>query len=280
MPWFNMEKDETRKNTAQDSQWIRCKSCHAMIYKPLWIENLHVCPECDFHGKLTAQERIAFTLDSGSFKELGANIAPDDPLQFNCGYGSYADKVQSTRKQTALNEAVVTGTGAIEGRPVVIAVMDFRFFGGSLGSATGEKILEAATYAYDHDLPYIVISASGGARMEEGILSLMQMAKTCAGIARLNEKGLPYISILTDPTYGGVTASYSTVGDVNLAEPHARIGFAGRRVIETTINEKLPDDFQQSEYLMEHGFVDKIVRRTEMKSTLALILSYCMAARA
>jgi len=276
MSWFVMETDEhAAKSPLTEEMWIRCKSCKAMVYRPTWVENLHVCPECDFHGKLTAQERIDFTLDAGSYQELGASIAPADPLGFACGYGNYKDKVQSTTKKTALNEAVVTGTGTIEGLPVVIAVMDFRFFGGSLGSGTGEKILEASSHAYDHARPFIMVSASGGARMEEGILSLMQMAKTCAGVARLNEKGIPYISILTDPTYGGVTASYSMVGDINLAEPHARIGFAGRRVIETTIKEKLPDDFQQSEYLMTHGFIDKIVRRTEMKSTLALLLSYC-----
>lgn len=276
MSWFVMEKDENAAKSPQsDEMWIRCKSCNAMIYRQTWIENLHVCPECDFHGKLTAYERIAFTLDEGSFVELGASIAPADPLGFVCGYGNYKDKVASTTEKTDLNEAVVTGSGTIEGRPVVIAVMDFRFFGGSLGSGTGEKILAAANAAYEREQPFIMVSASGGARMEEGILSLMQMAKTCAGVARLNEKGIPYISILTDPTYGGVSASYSMVGDINLAEPHARIGFAGRRVIETTIKEKLPDDFQQSEYLMNHGFMDKIVRRTEMKSTLALLLSYC-----
>ena len=279
MSWFVMKQEETRKTPKQETMWIRCKACNAMIYKGRWVENLHVCPECDFHGKLTAQERIAFTVDEGSFQEFGADIAPADPLGFACGYGNYSDKVQSTRKQTALNEAVVTGKGTIQGIPVVLAVMDFRFFGGSLGSGTGEKILEAANYCYDNGLPYIVVSASGGARMEEGILSLMQMAKTCAGIARLNEKGIPYISILTDPTYGGVTASYSMVGDIHLAEPHARIGFAGRRVIEQTIRQKLPDDFQKSEYLLEHGFIDKIVRRTEMRATLAQILGYCQTGR-
>ncbi|MCK5145244.1 acetyl-CoA carboxylase carboxyltransferase subunit beta [bacterium] len=279
MPWFEMERVDVKTKPPKDAMWIKCKSCKAMIFKSVWIENLHVCPECDFHGKLTARERIDFTLDEGSFKELNESIAPADPLKFECGYGSYAEKIKATNLKTALKEAVITGTGTIQGINVVIAVMDFRFFGGSLGSATGEKILLAADYALKHSMPYIVVSSSGGARMEEGILSLMQMAKTCAGIARLNVKGIPYISILTDPTYGGVTASYSTVGDVNLAEPHARIGFAGRRVIEQTINEKLPDDFQQSEYLMEHGFIDKIVRRTEMKDTLAQILSYCQPAK-
>jgi len=275
MAWFDLEKDESRKTISQDNTWIRCKSCKAMIYKPVWIANLHVCPECDFHGKLTARERLQFTLDTDSFKEFNDSIVPADPLKFNCGYGSYQEKIKTTTKKSGINEAVITGSGTIEGIPVIIAVMDFRFFGGSLGSATGEKILEAANKALKQRKPYIVVSASGGARMEEGILSLMQMAKTCAGIARLNTQGIPYISILTDPTYGGVTASFSTVGDINLAEPHARIGFAGRRVIETTINEKLPDNFQQSEYLMEHGFIDKIVNRAEMKSTLASLLSYC-----
>jgi acetyl-CoA carboxylase carboxyl transferase subunit beta len=226
------------------------------------------------HGKITAFERIEMVLDAGTFKELNKKIRPGDPLRFVDGKGPYSDKVDKARKQTGLNEAVVTGTGKIDGKPVVVAVMDFRFLGGSLGSGTGEKILLASNYAYDHRLPYIIFSASGGARMHEGILSLMQMAKTCAGIARLNERRLPFISVLTDPTTGGVSASYAMVGDVNISEPGALIGFAGRRVIEQTIKQKLPDTFQTSEFLLEHGFLDMIVSRSEMKHTLSSLLSF------
>lgn len=272
MGWFS--KSESRKTTVSQDLWVQCSSCKARIYKDDWHLNLSVCPRCNFHDKLTAYERIGATLDSGSFKEMFETIRPSDPLKFICGYGSYAEKVKKTRESTSLNESVVSGVGKIDGMPVSVSVMDFRFFGGSLGSGTGEKILRGANYAYEHKIPYLVFSASGGARMEEGILSLMQMAKTCAGVARLEERKLPYISVMTDPTFGGVSASFATVGDVNLAEPGARIGFAGRRVIETTIKQKLPDDFQTAEYLVEHGFVDSIVQRKDMKKTLALILSY------
>ena len=275
MPWFSKSKQEkARKKTQREDIWIRCKACNAVIYKQDWLHNMNVCSKCDFHGNLTAYERIGTVVDAGTFEELGADIAPSDPLAFECGYGSYQSKVLDTQKSTSLNESVVTGFGRLNDLAIVIAAMDFRFFGGSLGSGTGQKILAAANHAYEKKLPYIVFSASGGARMEEGILSLMQMAKTCAGIARLHEKRLPYISVLTDPTYGGVTASFSMVGDVHLAEPGARIGFAGRRVIEQTIKQKLPDDFQTAEYLLDHGFIDRIVHRHEMKRTLSRILSY------
>jgi acetyl-CoA carboxylase carboxyl transferase subunit beta len=213
-------------------------------------------------------------MDSGTFREINSEISPSDPLEFIDSKGSYKDKVAESTQKTGLNESVVTGYGKISGRMAVVAVMDFRFLGGSLGSATGEKILQACNYAYDKRLPCIIFSASGGARMHEGILSLMQMAKTCAGIARLDERKLPYISVLTDPTTGGVSASFAMVGDVNIAEPGALVGFAGRRVIEGTIKQKLPDNFQTSEYLLEHGFIDSIVHRREMKDVLGKILSF------
>jgi acetyl-CoA carboxylase carboxyl transferase subunit beta len=213
-------------------------------------------------------------IDENTFEELFTNIIPEDSLKFNDLKGSYKDKFEEAIKKVGISEAVVTGHGKMNGIHVVIAVMDFRFLGGSLGSATGEKILLASNYAYDHNLPYIIISASGGARMQEGALSLMQMAKTCAGIARLNRKNIPYISVLTNPTTGGVSASYAMMGDVNVSEPGALIGFAGRRVIEQTIGEKLPDYFQTAEYLVEHGFVDVIVNRKDMKTYLSNILSF------
>lgn len=275
MPWFIKTRSEREaKKKLKDDIWVICKSCKAHVFKQDFINNLNVCPKCNWHGKITAYERIGITLDSGTFKEINETIRPSDPLSFVDAKGPYTEKVESSRKKTGLNESVVTGTGKINGFSVVLAVMDFRFLGGSLGSGTGEKILQAANYAYDHKIPYILFSASGGARMHEGILSLMQMAKTCAGIARLNEKKIPYISVLTDPTTGGVSASYAMVGDINIAEPGALIGFAGRRVIEQTIKQKLPDTFQTAEFVEEHGFLDKIVHRKDLKETLHKILSY------
>lgn len=275
MGWFHKSavKRDTKK-VSSDDIWIRCQGCHAHVYKQDYCNNFHVCPKCNWHGKLTAKERIAITLDAETWKEMDRSVAPSDPLRFVDGKGPYAEKVEQSREKTGLNESIVTGTGQINGVPVVVGVMDFRFLGGSLGSGTGEKILRAANYACEHKLPYIIFAASGGARMHEGILSLMQMAKTCFGIARLDEKKLPYISVLTDPTTGGVSASYAMIGDVNLAEPGALVGFAGRRVIEVTIKQKLPDNFQTSEFFLERGFIDCIVHRKELKLVLYRILSY------
>ncbi len=273
MAWFTKSKADRDRSKSRQDLWIRCPRCRKHIFREDWHNSHSVCPKCNYHGKLPAYERISIILDSGTFKELNGNIYPSDPLQFVDGKGRYCDKVRETRKKTGLNESVVTGTGKINDLPVVIGVMDFRFLGGSLGSGTGEKILAAANHAYDHRIPLIIFSASGGARMHEGILSLMQMAKTCAGIARLNERKIPYISVLTDPTTGGVSASYAMVGDVNIAEPGALIGFAGRRVIENTIRQKLPDNFQTAEYLLERGFIDVIVQRSEMKNVISKILS-------
>jgi len=275
MPWFiksRSKRDASKKQA--DEIWIKCQKCSSHIFKQDFIANHSVCPKCGWHGKIDAYERIALTLDAGTFKETNKKIQPSDPLKFVDGKGPYSEKIEKARKLTGLNEAVVTGTGKINGIPVSIAVMDFRFLGGSLGSATGEKILLGASCAYDRRLPYIIFSASGGARMHEGILSLMQMAKTCAGIARLRERRIPYLSVLTDPTTGGVSASFAMVGDVNIAEPGALIGFAGRRVIEQTIKQELPDTFQTSEFLLEHGFLDMIVERGRMKHALSSILSF------
>jgi acetyl-CoA carboxylase carboxyl transferase subunit beta len=275
MSWFikpRIERETRKKLT--DEMWIKCQKCNAHIFKQDFINNLKVCPKCNWHGKITAYERIGMTIDTGTFKEINETIRPSDPLAFVDGKGPYCDKITEAIKKTGLNEAVVTGIGKIDGIAVVLAVMDFRFLGGSLGSATGEKILLGSSYAYDHKMPYIIFSASGGARMHEGILSLMQMAKTCAGVARLNEKKLPFISVLTDPTTGGVSASYAMVGDINIAEPGALIGFAGRRVIEQTIKQKLPDTFQTAEFLLEHGFIDMVVNRGDLKKMLTTILSF------
>ncbi|MBN2036050.1 MAG: acetyl-CoA carboxylase carboxyltransferase subunit beta [Chitinispirillaceae bacterium] len=275
MGWFSKssEKHDAAKVPAEEI-WIRCQGCHAHVFKQDFHSSGNVCPKCQWHGKLTASERVERTIDEGSWKEINASVTPADPLLFVDGKGPYPDKVEQSRAKTGLNESIVTGTGRINGIEVVLGVMDFHFLGGSLGSGTGEKILRAAGVAYEQKRPFIVFSASGGARMHEGILSLMQMAKTCAAIARLGEKKLPYISVLTDPTTGGVSASYAMVGDITLAEPGALVGFAGRRVIEQTIKQKLPDNFQTSEFALEHGFVDCIVHRKDMKETLYKILSY------
>lgn len=271
MAWFRSSK--SRKNSKKDL-WNKCKKCNSHIYIDEWVNNLNVCPKCNYHEKITARERIKQLFDENTFKELFSNIQPVDSLDFHDIKGSYKDNIEATNKKTGLSEAVITGTGKINNIPVVIAVMDFRFLGGSLGSATGEKILQAANYACENNLPYIIFSASGGARMQEGTLSLMQMAKTCAGISRLIKKNIPYISVLTNPTSGGVSASFAMMGDVNISEPGALIAFAGRRVIEQTVREKLPDGFQTSEYLRDHGFIDSIVNRSDMKNYLSNVLSF------
>lgn len=274
MAWFSKSKSKDKGAGKKEELWIICSRCKAHVYKDEWQKNTKVCPKCNYHGRLTYQERLDILVDPGTFQELDENITPSDPLRFVDGKGSYKDKIKDTVSKANLKESVVTGYAKIDGRPVVLAIMDFRFFGGSLGSGTGEKILRASNLAYEKRLPYIIFSASGGARMQEGMLSLMQMAKTCAGIARLKEKGIPYISVLTDPTSGGVSASYAMMGDINIAEPKALIAFAGRRVIEGTIKQKLPKDFQSAEYLLEHGFIDAIVDRKTMKETLGKILAY------
>ncbi len=272
MTWFS--KGIIEKKQQRDTLWIKCKQCQSHIWQDEWQDNINVCPTCNYHGSITAYERIKLLFDQGSFKELFANISPVDSLNFRDLKGSYKDKIVANKKKTGISEAVITGEGKMNDIRAVAAIMDFRYLGGSLGSGTGEKILQAANFAYEHELPYIVFSASGGARMQEGVLSLMQMAKTCAGVARLNKKDIPFISVLTNPTTGGVTASYAMMGDLNISEPGAVIGFAGRRVIEQTIGEKLPDDFQTAEYLLEHGFIDSIVHRKDLKDYLSQVLSY------
>lgn len=276
MGWFTKSKATPSKpeSPRKEEIWIQCPSCKAHIYKEEWEKNLKVCDRCNFHERLTWEERVQVLLDEGSFNELAASVSWNDPLKFSDAKGPYTDKAAETCAKTGMKESVVTGTGRILGTRVALAIMDFRFLGGSLASGTGEKILQAAMYAVRHKLPYIIISASGGARMHEGIVSLMQMPKTCAALAQLREAGLPYISIMTDPTTGGVSASYAMVGDIHIAEPRSLIGFAGRRVIEETIKQKLPDDFQTAEYLLDHGFVDMIVPRRDMKETLFKILKY------
>ncbi len=275
MAWFRKKKTGDATADKSPDVFVQCSRCSAHIFREEWEKALKVCPRCNFHERLTARERLALLIDAGSFQEIGKDIVPSDPLQFSDAKGSYAEKAESARRKSGLNEAVLSGHGKLTGIHTAIAIMDFNFLGGSLGGATGEKILLTTEYAAHHKLPCIIVSASGGARMHEGIVSLMQMAKTCAGIARLRQRRVPLISVMTDPTTGGVSASYAMVGDFHIAEPGALIGFAGRRVIEQTIKQKLPDDFQTSEYLQQHGFIDRIVPRAEMKALLHRLLVYC-----
>ncbi|MBQ9430366.1 MAG: acetyl-CoA carboxylase carboxyltransferase subunit beta [Kiritimatiellae bacterium] len=273
MSWFE-KSAETPLRVPTEALWVVCPSCKAYVEKDAWKQAGKVCPRCNYHARLSCRERIKMLTDADSFEEINAQVTTSDPLNFSDGSGTYAAKAAATKAKTGEFESVVTGTAAIEKIPVVIAVMDFKFLGGSLSSGAGERILLATEVAVKLHRPLIIVSASGGARMHEGIISLMQMAKTSAGIARVKEAGLPYFSILTDPTTGGVSASYAMLGDLNIAEPKALIGFAGRRVIENTIKQKLPDDFQTAEYTRDHGFVDCIVQRRELKGFVAKCLRY------
>lgn len=254
--------------------WAVCPKCKSYFEKEKFPRGIGECPACGAPKRLGAKERIASILDEGTFAEIGTDIPMRDPLGFSDASGSYAGKLVQTRAKTGIDESVVAGTGKIGGREIALAVMDFRFMGGSLGSGAGERIVLLAELALERKLPLVVFTASGGARMHEGIISLMQMARTNAAIAALQEARIPYISVLTDPTTGGVSASYALTADIVVAEPRALVGFAGRRVIENTIKEKLPDDFQTAEYLLEHGFVDAIVPRLNLRQWLIDALSF------
>lgn len=251
-----------------NGMWIKCSKCGSILYKNDVEDNFNVCPKCNGHFRLNANERIKMIIDEGTFQEFDANMSAGNPLDFE----KYEEKIKSMQEKTGLKDAVVTGRGLIHGQKTVIAVMDSNFMMGSMGSVVGEKITRAIEKATEEKLPIIIFTTSGGARMQEGMFSLMQMAKTSAALARHDENGLLYISVLTDPTTGGVTASFAMLGDIILAEPKTLVGFAGRRVIEQTINEKLPEDFQTSEFLFKHGFIDKIVERKRLKEVLGKIL--------
>ena len=272
MGWF--EKKDPVKIPPAKALWAICPKCKSHFEKSLWKKNGSICPKCNYHGRLAARERIAATADQGTFEELFSAVSYSDHLEFRDGTGTYREKVEATIAKTGEKESIVVGTCEINGHKVMLGVMDFAFMGGSLGTGTGERIARACERAMAENRPLVLFSASGGARMHEGILSLMQMAKTSAAIGYLKESGLPYISVLTDPTTGGVSASYAMLGDINITEPKALIGFAGRRVIENTIRQKLPDDFQSAEYLEKHGFIDKIVERKDMKAFIAKMLNY------
>ncbi len=274
MAWFTKNGAEAQTPGPLEDIWHVCPKCQSHIFKDEWVRNLMVCPKCGHHDRLSCRDRIALLTDAGSFAEFASEVVPRDHLGFSDAKGPYAEKAAATVKKLGQGESVVTGDCTIDGHAAVLAVMDFRFFGGSLSSGAGEKIVRAVERSIERKVPFVMVSASGGARMHEGILSLMQMARTCAALQKLREAGLPYISLLTDPTTGGVSASYALIGDVNISEPGALIGFAGRRVIEATIKQKLPDDFQTAEYLRDHGFVDVIVPRSELKKRIASFMEY------
>ena len=267
------EKEEKRVKNEKASdmmigKWVKCDKCKEIIYKEDLHKNLSVCPNCGKNFRLSSRRRIKQIADEGTFKEIGGDIVTKDPLNFK----GYMKKVELLKEKTKIDEAVKCGICEIEGEKTVLAVMDGNFLMGSMGSAVGERITLAIETATKKKLPLVIFCVSGGARMQEGIISLMQMAKTASALRKLNEAKQLYISVLTDPTTGGVTASFASLGDIILAEPHALIGFAGPRVIEQTIKQKLPEGFQSSEFLLEHGFIDKIVERKDMKSTIAKLI--------
>jgi len=284
MIWFkkdiftNGEAAEGKSVKVPFGLWVKCEHCGEIIYKKEVERNLDVCPKCNYHFRISARSRINITFDEGTFIETNEKIEPIDALDFK-DLKRYKDRLKSSQKETGLRDAMITGEGDIGGQRVSAAVFEFSFMGGSMGSVVGEKITRAIERAIDAKCAAIIFSSSGGARMQESILSLMQMAKTSAALARLREAGLPYISVLTDPTMGGVSASFAMLGDVIIAEPRALIGFAGPRVIAETIRQKLPEGFQRAEYLLEHGMVDMIVERKLMKDTLSRLLSMLTRAK-
>lgn len=277
MSWFRRSKDniapDSKKKELPDGLWEKCSNCDEIIHKKQLELNQWTCIKCDYHFRIGSAEYISILFDKDTFKEIDRKMRSADPLDF-FDTQKYNERISASIKKTGLQDAVKTGYGKIDGKEASFACMDFKFIGGSMGSVVGEKISRAADRAIKHRTPLIVISSSGGARMMEGAFSLMQMAKTSARLAKLAEEGLPYISILTDPTTGGTTASYAMLGDINIAEPNALIGFAGPRVIKQTIGRDLPKGFQRSEFLLEHGFVDIITHRKELKSKVSTLLDY------
>ncbi len=264
-----------RKARVPNGLWIKCSDCGEIIYKKELERNLHVCAKCNHHHRITAKQRIALVIDEGTFVEHDAGIEPVDALRFK-DLKKYKERLAASQKALTTKDALLCGEGAIGGHTVMVAAFEFGFMGGSMGSVVGEKIARLFETGLERGIPVIIFSSSGGARMQEGILSLMQMAKTSTAIARFKEHGLPYLSVLTDPTTGGVSASFAMLGDIILAEPKALIGFAGRRVIEQTIRQNLPDNFQTSEYLLDHGMLDMIVERKDMKGLLSRLLAFVL----
>ena len=263
---------ESRSKSVPEGVWIKCGRCDAQLYRNELERNLQVCPKCEYHMRIGARKRLEFFLDPESQKEMWAGLQPEDPLKFRDSK-RYRDRIIAAQKKTGENDALVSVTGTLFGSPVVACAFEFSFMGGSMGSVVGERFARAARYAADNNMPLISFSASGGARMQEALFSLFQMAKTSAALANLGGKGIPFISVLTDPTTGGVSASLAMLGDVNIAEPGALIGFAGPRVIEQTVRERLPEGFQRSEFLLDHGAIDMIVDRRKMRDEIGDLLA-------
>ena len=261
------------KKETPDNLWHKCKGCGQMVFTKELADNLYVCPNCAHHERIGPKDRFAQIFDEGSCNELPAPTVRDDPLKFR-DQKRYTDRIKAARMATGESDALINATGTIEGRKAVVGVQDFAFMGGSMGLAVGEAFIRGVEEAIRQSVPYIIFTAAGGARMQEGILSLMQMPRATVAIQMLHDAGLPYIVVLTDPTTGGVTASYAMLGDVQISEPGALIGFAGQRVIEQTIREKLPEGFQRAEYLLDHGMLDMVVPRRELKGTLARLIDY------
>jgi acetyl-CoA carboxylase carboxyl transferase subunit beta len=277
MSWFeklmpSRISTEKRTRSVPEGVWIKCPMCDAQLYRNELERNLQVCPKCDHHMRIGARQRLDIFLDPDSQQELSANLEPEDPLKFR-DTKRYRERITLAQKKTAEKDALVSTTGTLLGRPVVVCAFEFAFMGGSMGSVVGERFARAANHATENKMPLISFAASGGARMQEALFSLLQMAKTAAALARLGDMKVPYVSVLTDPTTGGVSASLAMLGDVNIAEPHALIGFAGPRVIEQTVRQKLPEGFQRSEFLLDHGAVDMIIDRRQMRDQIADLLA-------
>ena len=277
MAWFKRQSGELdssgEKKMRTEGLWVKCESCRQIIWKKDLEENLNVCPKCGKHFRIDARARLAQLFDDSEYETFSDNLASTDPLKF-VDLKPYSERLKRAQSETGLTDAVINARGKLNGRPVIISAMEYGFIGGSMGSVVGEMITRAIEDALQRKQPLIIISASGGARMMEGVLSLMQLAKIAAALAKLDEARVPYVSVLTDPTTGGVTASFAMLGDLNIAEPGALIGFAGPRVIEQTIRQKLPPGFQRSEFLLEHGMLDAVVHRKEMKAYISRALEF------
>ncbi len=286
MSWFEILLPKTirterssKKGTVPEGLWTKCPSCNAILYNTELERNLSVCPKCEHHMRIPARTRLDMFLDEEGREEIGKHIKPVDPLKFK-DTKKYKDRIAQAQKQTKENDALVVMKGQLNGNDIVVAAFDFKFMGGSMGSVVGERFVRGVNKSVELGIPFIVFTASGGARMQESLFSLFQMAKTSASLTRLSDIGIPYISIMTDPTMGGVSASLAMLGDINVAEPNALIGFAGPRVIEQTVREKLPEGFQRSEFLQAHGAIDMIIDRREMRDKISSILAILMAGRA
>jgi acetyl-CoA carboxylase carboxyl transferase subunit beta len=270
MAWFKKTKEirTDKKGKIPEGLWVKCDGCKEIVYKKEVEKNLKICPKCNYHFRISARERLKLLVDEGSFVEADENLVSIDPLHFKDSI-LYRERLKENREKSGLKEAVISGDALIKGYPASLVIMDFSFMGGSMGSVVGEKVARAAERALEKKQPMVAVSSSGGARMQEGIFSLMQMAKVSAAVGKLKDNGVLYVSVLCDPTFGGVTASFATLGDIIIAEPKSLIGFAGPRVIEQTIKQALPDDFQRADFLLDHGLIDMVVDRKRLRETLA-----------